>query len=202
MKAGLPAHWPGDDERFGGLPENATAHGGIEDGEHLGLPPEAAADRHDVGAEDIDAERQRLGDELDVTVEGADRVGFAGAPGLHDGTALHRQAGEVAVQPLHAAGAADGVDAAALAAAAGKPRDVDRRVADPACQDRSVAPFAGEAAGTVEEAAIDDHAAADAGAEDDAEDDAVATAGADAGFGKGEAVGVVGDQHRAAERGA
>ena len=105
------------------------------------------------------------------------------------------------MQPFHAAGAADGVDAAALAAAAGKPGDVDRRIAGPAGQDRAVAPFAGEATGAFHEPAVNDHPAADTGAQDDAEDHPMAAPGADGGLGQRETIGVVGHQHRPSERG-
>jgi hypothetical protein len=60
-----------------------------------------------------------------------------------------------------------------------------------------VAPLAGDRVRPDPEHAVDDEAAADAGAEDRAEDDATAGAGAVARLGEGEAVGVVGDAHLA-----
>ena len=60
-------------------------------------------------------------------------------------------------------------------------------------------PFAGKAAGAGDDAAVDDDAAADPGAEDGAEDDTVAATGSLAGFGQRETVCIIGDEHRAAE---
>jgi hypothetical protein len=62
-----------------------------------------------------------------------------------------------------------------------------------------MAPFAGKAAGLVDQPSVGDHAAADAGTEDGAEDDAMAAAGAETGFGHGEAIRIIGDEHRNAE---
>ena len=65
--------------------------------------------------------------------------------------------------------------------------------------ERDVAPFAADGVDALDEAAVHHDAAADAGAEDDAEDDLGAGAAAVHGFGKSEAVGIVGDFHRAVE---
>ena len=64
-----------------------------------------------------------------------------------------------------------------------------------------MAPLAGDALAAVQDPAVDDDAPADPGAEDDAEEDAGPAAGAEAGLGEGEAVGVVGHLHPAAEIG-
>ena len=64
----------------------------------------------------------------------------------------------------------------------------------------AVAPLAGVAAGASDDAAVDHQPAADAGSEDDAEDVAVALAGAAGRLGQREAVGVVGDPDRQADR--
>ena len=62
-------------------------------------------------------------------------------------------------------------------------------------------PLAGDALAAVQDPAVDDDASADPGAEDDAEEDAGPASGAKAGLGEGEAVGVVGHLHPAAEIG-
>src|SRR5690606_17890783 len=62
------------------------------------------------------------------------------------------------------------------------------------------APFSGKAAVRVDEPAVNDEPAADAGAEDGSEDDAMTAPCADSGFRDGKAVGIVGDHHRQLKR--
>ncbi len=64
-----------------------------------------------------------------------------------------------------------------------------------------VAPFAGDGVAAGEYPPADDQAAADAGAEDDPEYNVMAGPGPVGGLGDGEAVGVVGETHGAAEGG-
>ena len=64
-----------------------------------------------------------------------------------------------------------------------------------------MAPLAGDGVDALDELAVDDDAAADAGAEDGAEHHRRALAGAVDGFRERETVGVVGDAHRATEGG-
>ena len=63
-----------------------------------------------------------------------------------------------------------------------------------------VAPFAGDGVGAGQQLAVDDDAAADAGAEDHAEHHPGADARAVDGFGQGKAVGIVGDAHLARQQ--
>lgn len=62
---------------------------------------------------------------------------------------------------------------------------------------RIVSPFAGDAVRPADQATVDDQATADAGTQNDPEHTARAATGAVAGLGKGEAVGVVRQPHRA-----
>ena len=62
-----------------------------------------------------------------------------------------------------------------------------------------MAPFAGDAIPTAEERLADDNPATDPGAENDAEDDIGVGCGAIDCFGKGEAIGIVLEPHRAAK---
>ncbi len=97
---------------------------------------------------------------------------------------------KVTVKPLQAPGAANGVDAAGLSAAAG-----ESRVGD----DRTVSPFAGQPAGAEDQLSVDHQSAADPGSQNDPEDDAGPLAGASPGLGEGEGVGVVDHHHPAAQ---
>jgi hypothetical protein len=114
------------------------------------------------------------GDEIDKDVDRSRRFFLALQPVVDDLPAREVEIMEGLVQAFDAAGAADRVDAAFLAAAAGIGGNLYRRVAGPERDDRAVAPFAGKAAGLVDQPSVDDHAAADAGAEDRAENDAMA----------------------------
>ena len=81
---------------------------------------------------------------------------LAGAPAADHLDRADFLAGQVVMKPLDPAGGADGVEAAGLAAAAGKDRITD---------DGAVAPFTGKAARALNEASVDNQRPADTRAE-------------------------------------
>ncbi len=181
------------------LAKDAGAHRRVQPSQQGFDIGKAAADGDDGRAGDIDGQRQRRGDEIDEDIDRPLRLGIAIKPLADDFLAGKFQSMQGIVQALDTTGAADRVDAALLAAAAGIGGDGDRRVAGKRGDDRAVAPFAGKASGSVDEAAICNEAAADAGAENGAEDDAVTASRAGHRLRHGEAIGIVSDQDGIAE---
>jgi hypothetical protein len=105
------------------------------------------------------------------------------------------------MQLFHAAGAAHGIDATNLTAAASKAGQLNRWMAGPGGDDRSMSPFASKATMAVDQLAVDNQATADAGTENDSEDNAMATPGANSGFRQDATVSIIGNQYRHPERG-
>src|SRR3546814_6962841 len=91
----------------------------------------------------------------------------------------------------------EGLDAAPLAAVAGRPRQFLRRRPGQGI----VAPLAGDGVAADERPAGHHNAAADSGSQDDAEHHGEARGGAVGGFRERKAVGVVHQPHRTAKRG-
>ena len=135
------------------------------------------------------------GEPVLVATQGRDGVGVAGRGGVHDVAARARRP-ETRVVALEAGAGEQGLDAAGLAAIAGR-RGGALLVGHPG--ERVVAPLPGDLVGAVVDPPADHDSAADTGAEDDAEDGVVPLARAVDGLGQGEAVGVVGDSDRAVE---
>ena len=148
-----------------------------------------SAHRDNIGTDQVDHHGKLARKQIKPKRDGRAN---ASLPGGDDGRGSGVLPGQMLVQAFQPARAADGVEAADLAATAGKGRVADHR---------AVAPFARIAPWTRDKLTVQDKAAPDPGAQDNAEDVAIAFARARGGLGQCKTIGIVEDQDGKIERG-
>src|SRR5439155_7277140 len=157
---------------------------------------QAAAEHDRVRVENIHHMRQRAGEPLFVAPEGRSARRAATSGALDDFVCRQHFACCASMIALESRSGEKSLDAAAMPAKARLAGTLV--VARP--RQRIVAPFAGDRVGSIEHAAANDDASANAGAQYHAENHVESTPGPIRGLRQREAIGIVGDAHLASKQ--